>query len=88
MFCEPKEPFLETKCKQIFCQSENTLAYSFQFMKSYNFLFVISKYSSSRGSKKFIQINNSNLAETILPEIFIWFFINSNPNLTKLKLLF
>ena len=41
--------------------------------------FIIRKYSLPSGAKKFIKINNNKLEETILPHIFFWFFINSNP---------
>ena len=33
--------------------------------------FIISKYSTLSGAKKFIKINDNELEETILPEILI-----------------
>ena len=44
--------------------------------------FIINKYSPLSGAKNFLKLNNNNLEETILPEIFICFFI-----LTQLKFL-
>ena len=44
-----------------------------------NIFFIIRKYSSPSGPKKFNKINNIKLEETILPEISIQFFINSTP---------
>ena len=46
-------------------------------MKRY--FLIVSKYSLLNNAKKFTKVNNNQLEKTILPEIFIWFFITSNP---------
>ena len=77
-----KSPFLGIKriFKKIFVDPKKH--YNFQFMKKISF-FIINDYYPLSGAKTFIKIKNYKLKEIISPEIFIYFFINSDPNLTK-----